>query len=69
MGISASVDCVIIKEFEKLLLKQKICGCKDIRWDIVERSAKLRREMKLKTPDAIQLATTELSGANIFFLK
>lgn len=38
----------------------------DISWDIVERSAQLRREMKLRTPDAIQLATAQMSGAQLF---
>ena len=38
----------------------------DISWDIAERSAQLRREKGLRTPDAIQLATAQLSGTNIF---
>jgi len=62
----------LISQTEKIYLYQEYfknasyLSVEDVSWDIVERSAKWRREIKLRTPDAIQLATAQLSGANIF---
>jgi len=52
--------------YQEYFKNAKYLSVEDVSWDIVERSAKLRREMKLRTPDAIQLATAELCNANIF---
>ncbi|KKQ37276.1 MAG: PilT protein-like protein [Candidatus Roizmanbacteria bacterium GW2011_GWA2_37_7] len=62
----------LITQPEKIYLYQEYfenasyLSVEDVSWDIVDMSAQLRREMKLRTPDAIQLATAQLSGANIF---
>jgi len=62
----------LIDQPEKIYLYQEYfkhapyLTVEDISWDIAERSAQLRREKGLRTPDAIQLATAQLSGAKMF---
>jgi predicted nucleic acid-binding protein len=62
----------LIDQPEKIYLYQEYfkhapyLSVEEVSWDIAERSAQLRREAKLRTPDAIQLATAQMSGAKIF---
>ena len=57
----------IIKEINIYFKEAHHLHVVDITWDIAQVAAKIRREYKhLRTPDAIQLATAIVSGADMF---
>jgi predicted nucleic acid-binding protein len=59
-------DSRLLTEYKDILLHSPHIRTLDITPDIAEKAAELRAKHKLKTPDAIQIATSISAGATTF---
>ncbi len=53
-------------KYKELILNSKNLDVLEVKESVVERAAKLRAEYKIKTPDAIQVASAILNKVDIF---
>jgi predicted nucleic acid-binding protein len=54
------------KAYRDFFNKEKGLRTLELSWEIVDQSAFLRREYRLRVPDAIQLAVAQIYGADLF---
>lgn len=56
----------LVREYRDILLRSPALASLPLSQEIAEEAARLRAAHNMKTPDAIQLATAKIAGANWF---
>ena len=59
-------DQKLADQYRDILLNSKGLATVPVQWDIAERAAQLRAKYAIRTPDAIQVATSLHEGASFF---
>lgn len=60
-------DRALAERYREILLRSRNLQTLPVSESVAETAARLRAEMNLRTPDALQLATASVNGAAYFF--